>query len=89
MWFLGRRFKKSLIYILPILYIVEFVLIVQEANYNHEPAEGDTDSILGEELYMRILFDYLLYINVLAPSFYYALFIYVPGVFAAIGLAVI
>ena len=85
-WFLGRRWKKKLINILPVLYIVELALIVQEARVV-QPLREEGESILGEDLYMRMLFDYLLYVNVLAPSYHFAIFIYVPGVLAAVTLA--
>ena len=54
-----------------------------------QPLREEGESILGEDLYMRMLFDYLLYVNVLAPTYHYAIFIYIPGIFAAVSLALI
>ena len=85
-WLISRRFPKKFFIVLPITYLLDLFLIVQEARLVREVIpEGETH--LGEDLTMRMMFDLLLFVCVLCPTYHYAVYIYVPGVYAALLLA--
>ena len=88
-WLLGRRFKRFLIWFIPVLYTIELVLIVKESTISMAEQVDNENKVIEVPKFLRMTFDYLFYACLLTPSWSFVLLFYLPGIFGALGLSAI